>query len=367
PLSLDKKEIVVLGPNADSGEALLGDYSYTGGRRGFWWPRMVRPDTLDEVKAIPVWSSLQAAAPEGMELIHHQGCSLMGKDDDDALIIQAAAIAAKADLAIIVAGERSTSLSGECRDRHEITLPGKQSELVRQVAATGTPVVLVVFAGRPLDLSEVEPFCSDILITFYPGDEGGRAIADILLGKAAPGGRLPVSLPADLGLCPADSRMTLNTGWEKLVGDIRARPLYPFGHGLTYSEFDYSGMEVLANSDNGEPLRLRFTVTNIGNRTAEEVAQVYVGDLAASIVQPEFSLKAFCKVELDPGKSRTLELTLPACALSFHNREMKRVTEAGRFEVRVGRSYADIRLRTFFEVAEDQFFDSYFEQPALLQ
>jgi beta-glucosidase len=356
----------LIGPNADSGEALLGDYSYTGGRRGFWWPRMVRPDALDEVKAKSVLLSIREQCPDKVELLHHPGCSLIGEDNDLELIKQAAAMAGRTDLAIIVAGERSTLLSGECRDRHEITLPGQQEELIRQVAATGTPVVLVLTAGRPLDLSQVEPFCSDILLAWYPGDEGGRAIADILFGKAAPGGRLPVSMPASLGLCPADSRMTLNTGWEKLVGGVRARPLYAFGHGLSYSEFSYSDLELLSVSEEERQVRLRFKVTNTGERTAEEVAQVYVGDLAASIVQPEFSLKAFRKLFLDGGEARTLELSLPFCALSFHNRKMQRVAEAGRFEIRIGRSYADIRLRTFFKVQQDHTFNSFFEEAATL-
>lgn len=366
PLTSSKRRIAVLGPNADSGEALLGDYSYTGGRRGFWWPRMVRPDALDEVKAISILEAIREGIPDNSEITHHTGCSLSGNESDSDQIDQATAIASRSDLAIIVVGERSSVLSGECRDRHEITLPGNQEELVRKVSGTGVPIILVVLAGRPLDLSAVEPFCSDILITFYPGDEGGRAITDVLRGKTAPGGRLPVSMPRSLGLCPADSRMSLNTGWEKLVGGVRALPLFPFGHGLTYTKFEYNKFEILDSSKPDEEIRFRFTITNTGNHPADEVAQVYVGDLAASIVQPEFSLKAFRKVFLEPGQSQTMELTLPFCALSFHNREMKRITEAGRFEIRIGRSYADIRLRTFFEVAKDATFHSYFEQPARL-
>jgi beta-glucosidase len=124
---------------------------------------------------------------------------------------------------------------------------------------------------------------------------------------------------------------------------------------------------MLDSSNPDVEIGLRFTVTNTGNHPAEEVAQVYVGDLASSIVQPEFSLKAFRKMLLEPGQSQTMELALPFCALSFHNREMQRVTEAGRFEIRIGRSYADIRLRTFFEVAKDATFRSYFQQPARLE
>ena len=161
--------------------------------------------------------------------------------------------------------------------------------------------------------------------------------------------------------------MTLNTGWEKLVGGVRALPLYPFGHGLTYTEFEYKKFEILDSSKPDEEIRFRFTITNTGDHPAEEVAQVYVGDLAASIVQPEFSLKAFRKVFLEPDTAITMELTLPFCALSFHKRELNRVTEAGRFEIRIGRSYADIRLRTFFEVAEDVSVNSYFENPARLE
>jgi beta-glucosidase len=365
PLTAKARRIAVLGPNADSGEALLGDYSYTGGRRGFWWPRMVRPDALDEVKAESILSAMQRACTHASELMHHHGCSLMGDSDDSTAVAHAAAIAAKADVAVLVVGERSTCLSGECRDRHEITLPGNQQSLVRAVALSGTPVVLVVLAGRPLDLSAVEPLCSDILITWYPGDQGGKALADVILGKAAPGGRLPVSLPRSLGLCPADSRMSLNSGWEKLVGGIRATPLYPFGHGLTYADFEYNDLECLDATN--ESIRMRFRITNTGTVVAEEVAQVYVSDLVASIVQPEFSLKAFRKVRLEAGASVTLTLTLPHCALSFHNRALKRVTEAGRFELRIGRSLNDTRLRTFFDIEADGFPTSFFDQPATLE
>jgi beta-glucosidase len=367
PLSEKLSKLAVLGPNADAGEALLGDYSYTGGRRGFWWPRMTRPDALDEVKAISVLESLQQACPKDTTIVHHPGCSLAGQEADNASIEQAAAIASRAEVALIVAGERSTSLSGECRDRHEITLPGKQADLIRAVAQTGVPVCLLVLAGRPLDLSEVEPYCSDILISFYPGDEGGRALADIAFGKTSPGGRLPVSLPADLGLCPADSRMTLNTGWEKLVGGLRAKPLYPFGHGLTYSDFAYEHLNIMQEPTGEDPLRLSFQVTNTGEREADEVAQVYVGDLVASMVQPEFALKAFRKVRLAPGESRSLTLTLPPCALSFTNRNRERLAEAGRFEIRIGRSYADIRLRDFFSLRESVQVTSYYDRETSLE
>ena len=367
PWRMKDKSVAVLGPNADSGEALLGDYSYTGGRRGFWWARMVRPDAIDEVKATSVLQALKAGADPSLEFHYSPGCSLTGNSKDSDEIEKAAALAARCDAAIIVAGERSTKLSGECRDRHEIGLPGQQVQLIRAVAATGVPVVLVILAGRPLDLSEVDPLCDAVLLSFYPGDEGGRAIADVLLGKAAPTGRLPVSMPQSLGLCPSDSRMSLNTGWEKLVGDIRATPLYPFGHGISYSNFDYTAIEFLEPFNPDEAVRLRFTVTNTGDIPATEVTQVYVGDLTSTMVQPEFSLKAFQKTFLRPGKSISLTFSLPYCALSFHSREMKRIVEAGRFEIRIGSSFTDIKLRTFFDITEDRTVSSFFESLATLE
>jgi beta-glucosidase len=365
PLSAATNKLAVIGPNADAADALLGDYSYTGARRGFWWPRMENPGPLDEIKAQSVFQVLSNKTAGKID--YQPGCSLLGDESDEASIAEACAAAADCELAIVVAGESSTTSSGECRDRHEIGLPGRQAELIQRVAATGTPIVLVLLHGRPLDLSEVEPHCAAILTAWFPGDHGAAAIADVLLGEADPAGRLPVSFPRSLGLYPDHSRLSLNAKWEKLLGGIRPTPLYPFGHGLSYSDFEYSGLDTIEVDAAAREVRFTCTVRNSGPRAASEVVQVYVGDEAASLVQPEFALKTFCKLHLAPGESTSLRGCIPFCALSFHDRTLKRITEAGRFELRIARSYADIQLRNSFDISEDYRPDSYFEKEAFLK
>jgi beta-glucosidase len=347
PLTDPPKRILICGPNAETADALLGDYSYTGGRRGFWWKRMVKPDLIDEVKATSIADAFAQVLPETSFLTRLPGCSRMGGDSDERLITQAAAAAARHDLAVIVAGESSMDLSGECRDRGDIGLPGKQEDLIHALAASGTPVVLILLNGRPLDLSRVHESCDAILEAWYPGDEGGHALADILLGHAEPGGRLPVTFPAHANLFPFNSRLHANSGWEKNIEGQRPCALYAFGHGLSYTRFAYRNLDVSVAADQ---ISVQFDLENSGPRVGEEVVQVYVHDPVSSMVRPDQDLKAFDKVRLKPGENRRITLSIPLDSLAFHDRDLNRTLEPGRYEIRVGASSTNLHLKGWISV-----------------
>jgi len=342
PLETPPARILICGPNAETADALLGDYSYTGGRRGFWWKRMVKPDVIDEVKATSIADALAESLPASCTLTRLPGCSRMRETSDTRLIAQAAASAARQDLVLVAAGESSMDLSGECRDRGDIGLPGNQENLIHALAETGVPIVLILLNGRPLDLSTVYESCTSILETWYPGDEGGQAVADILLGRQEPGGRLPVTFPAYAHLHPTHSRLHANSGWEKNVEGTRPTPLFSFGHGLGYTCFEYSDLDLSVEEDR---ILAHYTLTNTGKREGAEVSQIYVHKPFRSMVGPDQELKAFRKDRLTPGETRRLSMTIPLDTLAFHNRDLQRLVEPGRYELRLGSSSTDIRLK----------------------
>jgi beta-glucosidase len=260
------------------------------------------------------------------------------------------AIARDADVAIMVMGDKSgltdDCTSGETRDRSSLDLPGVQEELVAAVAATGTPVVLVLVTGRPCGSAAVHEQCAAVLLAWLPGGEGAAAIAETLLGKANPGGKLPISYPRSSGQLPVFYGHKVSGGrsyWKVDYADGPVAPLYPFGHGLSYTCFALTDASIRdAEVSWRDTVTIDVTVANSGEREGDEVVQLYVRDFAASVTRPVLELKGFARIELAPGASRRVTFGVPVGQLGFHGRALDYVVEPGVFEFFVGTSAAEV-------------------------
>ncbi len=374
PLPKTLRRIAVIGPNADTPYNQLGDYTAPQAREAI----------------VTVCDGIKAAVGKQTEVVYAKGCAV--RDTATADIQSAVRAAETADAVVLVVGGssardfRTKYIStgaaiaskevldmdcGEGFDRSSLTLLGKQEELISAVAAatkkTGKPLVVVYIQGRTLLMNQAAEKADALLTAWYPGEQGGKAVASLLFGDANPSGRLPVSIPRSEGQLP----VYYSLGKQREYMDGTSAPLYPFGYGLSYTTFSYSGMKiekiapedgaaasgsqtasVLMSSDNGllmdasQPLaKVTLTVTNTGKRDGDEVVQLYVHDRAATVAQPQMQLRAFEKVSLKAGESKTVEFTLGFDELSLINADMKRVVERGEFDIMVGASSGDIRQR----------------------
>jgi beta-glucosidase len=256
-------------------------------------------------------------------------------------IDSAVTIAARSDAAIIVAGIEE----GEFRDRASLALPGHQEELIRAVAATGTPVVLVLVGGSAITMSRWLEHVAAIVHVWYPGEEGGNAVADVLFGDANPAGRLPITFPMAEGQLPLtyDHKPT-GRGDDYL--DLTGQPLFPFGFGLSYTTFEYADLTITPAAIGASGVvTVNCTVRNTGTRAGDEVVQLYVRDILASVARPVLELKGFTRVHLAPGEEQRITFSLSTDQLTMLDRDMNRVVEPGAFRVLVGASSKDIRLR----------------------
>jgi beta-glucosidase len=259
---------------------------------------------------------------------------------------------------LLVLGDRSgltpDCTTGETRDSADLALTGVQVELAKAVAAAGKPVALVLVSGHPLDLRELEPLMNAILMAWVPGEEGGNAIADVLTGAYNPAGRLVVSWPRSVGQVPLfynhkPSGSTSN--WYKDYVNESVRPLFAFGHGLSYAEFGYSDLKISPEkAGSGETITISCRVKNTSAVAGDEVVQLYIQDLFASLPRPVQELKGYIRLNLAAGEERQVLFHLPADALAYYDLNLNLQLEAGRFAVMVGASCADIRLRGEFEI-----------------
>lgn len=262
-------------------------------------------------------------------------------------------IVRRADVAVVCLGDNEET-SGENLDRTELTLPGKQSDFLKRLESTGTPVILVLQNGRPLALTWEQEHIPAILECWFPGEKGGMAIAEILFGKICPSGRLPMSFPKSVGQVPCNYNR-LPGGGRRYV-EMDWNPLYPFGYGLTYTFFAYDDLEIEGNGasaadiENGAEVKVSFTVTNKGSCFGEETAQVYLRDMVSSTVKPVQELAGFEKVGLEPGESRRLEIRIGCRQMRTLDRGYKWHVEPGDFLVSVGDNAADILLKGMFTV-----------------
>jgi beta-glucosidase len=368
PLRRDAGRIAVIGPNADSARNLLGDYAHVAHietliemRDGTSGSGFKAPDGMDLYDDLDGRTTILDAIREhcagSAEVVYAQGCGILDGSDED--LAQAVAIARDADAAIVVVGEKSgltlDCTCGEMRDRLELTLAGRQEELVAAVADTGTPVVLVVVAGRPLALEAAAARCAAVLLAWCPGDEGPMAVADVLFGDANPGGKLPVTVPRHVGQVPIHYAHKPSGGrshWHDDYVDGSHTPLWPFGHGLSYTRFAVGGLEVdrTVVAPEGE-VTIAVEVGNVGDRAGDEVVQLYVRDVEASVTRPVKELRGFRRVRLAPGERRRVTFRLAAEQLAFTDREGRLVVEPGRVRLMVGTSSADLPCEAEIELA----------------
>lgn len=330
PLSSSSK-VAVVGPNADAGRNLLGNYSYAGAENENGGIDVVAP---------------RAAIRERVAAVEYaHGCGIKSGSDDD--IGAAVAAAREADVAVACVGGQSgidverdsPGTAGEALDRAELGLPGRQSELIERVAAVGTPVVVILVSGRPLAVPDVVEQADATVAAWLPGQEGGTAIADVLLG-ADPGGRLPVSLPRSVGQLPVHYRQNTVSRGEYVFNEFG--PLFPFGYGESYADFEYDGFGIQQDEVGTDgSLTATVTVENVADRAGSEVVQLYARHRGGSTVRPERELVGFERLALDAGARATVIFELSSAMLSVHDREGRLVVEPGMVDLIVGRSAAD--------------------------
>ncbi|TDG15199.1 glycosyl hydrolase [Seongchinamella unica] len=358
PLSADRlATVAVIGPLADDGYEQLGTWVFDGEAHLSHTCLQALHDLVGDRVDIR-WA-------RGMQ------SSRCRENDGHQEAIQAAR---ESDVALMFMGEESI-LSGEAHCRADINLPGSQEALIEQVAATGTPVVLVVMAGRPLTIGSVLDKVSAVLYAWHPGTMGGPAIADLLFGRATPSGKLPVSFPRMVGQVPIyyarkntgrppspdnithidaiDGRAEQTSlGMSAFHLDAGFTPLFPFGFGLTYTRFEYRDIERShAAIGLGDTITLAATVHNTGDRRGEEIVQLYIRDLAGNVTRPVRELKGFKRVTLGPGESERVSFDIHTDELAFHNRKMELVTEPGGFHAWIGGD-STAQLWTEFEILD---------------
>jgi beta-glucosidase-like glycosyl hydrolase len=344
--------VALIGPNADSAEALMGCYSFVNHVLAH------HPGVPTGIAVPTVAEALREELPAA-ELVVVPGCAVEGALDADARsgIDEAVREAAASDVAVVVVGDRAGLFGrgtvGEGNDVESLELPGPQRDLVEAVVASGTPVVLVVLSGRPYAIGWAVSGPSApaaVVQAFFPGEEGGPAIAGVLSGSVVPSGRLPVSLPRSAGAQPF-SYLHPPLGGPSEVTSADSTPVLPFGHGLSYTTFERSGLVVEAADDAGEgsgagevPAGGAFTATvtvrNTGGRAGADVVQLYAHDVVASVTRPVAQLLGYARVELEPGQEARVTFRVPTQRLAFSDRRMRRVVEPGAVELWVGASCA---------------------------
>lgn len=362
PLDASKlKSIAVIGPNAD--QVQYGDYTYT----------------RDNRSGVTILQGLRDRLGSRVQINYAKGCNITGSDRSG--IDAAVEAASKSDVAVVVLGETSVILSGlgwgvglgeneprdpfvsgEGYDLTSLDPPGVQRELLQAVCATGKPVVLVMVHGRPWSIDWEKDHVPAILEAWYPGEQGGNAIAGILLGDVNPSGRLNCSVPRSVGHLPVTydykpSARGINRepGTPEKPGRdyvfSSPTPLFAFGHGLSYTTFEYSDLKI-DNNASAKTVRVSVNVRNTGRRDGKEVVQLYVNDRVSSVTTPQKMLKGFDKIELKAGEQKTVTFDLHYDELALWNASMQHVVEPGEFAVMIGRSAEDIALSGSFVVSD---------------
>ncbi len=367
PLSKEIKTLAVIGPNAHSARNLFSDYSHPAHVESLLMlaPEVTELLRLDadanglvegSVRAPTVLDAIREQVSNETRVLYAKGCSVL--DTDRSGFDDAVKIARQADAVVLVVGDKAgltpDCTSGETRDRADLDLPGVQQELVEAVAVVGKPTVVVLINGRPLSITWIAENIPAILEAWLPGEEGGAAIADVLFGDANPGGKLPMTFPRSVGQLPLFYNHKPSGGRSHWHGDyveLSTKPLFCFGHGLSYTQFEYANLciEPRQVQPNGL-VTLRVEIKNIGTRAGDQVVQLYVRDEVASIPRPVQELKAFQRVTLAPNETRAIEFVMPVEQLAFYDDAMQLVVEPGTVQVMLGSSAQDIRLRDQIEI-----------------
>ena len=351
PLQMNKlKSIAVIGPNAD--QVQFGDYT---------WSR-------DNKDGVTLLEALKERVGNQLTLNYAKGCDLV--TDDCSGFKEAVDVAKKSDVCIVVVGSASASLArdysnatcGEGFDLSDLTLTGVQEDLVEAIHATGKPVIVVLLSGKPFAMSWIKENIPGIVVQWYPGEQGGLALADMLLGKVNPSGKLNYSFPQSVGhlpcyynYLPTDKGFYRSPGSKNKPGKdyvfSSPKALWAFGHGLSYTDFEYlsatTSKEDYACED---VIEVTIAIRNTGDYDGLEVPQVYVRDMVSSVVMPVQELKGFEKVLIKKGETKQVIIKIPVSELALYNKEMKKVVEPGAFELQIGRASDDIRIKKVITV-----------------
>lgn len=345
PLSKSTKTIAFIGP-------LVKEYKQN---MGFWSVELPELDYTKEL--VSQWDGLQSKVGKNTQLLYAKGCDIEGDNTEG--FAEAVAVANQADVVILSIGERRDQ-SGEAKSRSNLRLPGVQEELVKAIQATGKPVVVLINAGRPLIFNWTADQVPAILYTWWLGSEAGNAIADVLFGDYNPSGKLPMSFPREEGQIPIyynhfnTGRPAPNetaTNYVSAYIDLKNSPKFPFGYGLSYTTFNYTDLQLSKKvMKKNETITVSFTLTNTGKFDGEEVVQLYLKDQVGSVVRPVKELRDFQKVFLKAGASQKITFMIDKEKLAFYNAKLEWTPEPGAFEVQLGASSADIRLKDSFEL-----------------
>ncbi|OQP44485.1 glycosyl hydrolase [Niastella yeongjuensis] len=343
PLSKNTKTIAVIGPLAKSEDDMLGFWSVG-------WP--------DNSDVVSQWEGIQNKVGNTAKLLYAKGCDV--SDTSRAGFAEAITAAQNADVVIVSVGERR-DMSGEAKSRSDIHLPGVQEELLQALQATGKPVVVLINAGRPLVFNWTADNMPAILYTWWLGSEAGNAIADVLFGDYNPAGKLPMTFPRTEGQIPIYYNY-YNTGrpapdddnparYRSGYIDLQKSPRFAFGYGLSYTTFTYSDLQLNKTAMNAsDSIVVSFKLTNSGKVAGEEVVQLYLRDEVATLVRPVKELKDFTKLLLQPGETKTVRFVIKKDKLSFYNNQLQWMAEPGAFDLMIGSSSSDIRLKSKFEL-----------------
>ncbi|HXI24412.1 MAG TPA: beta-glucosidase BglX [Pyrinomonadaceae bacterium] len=329
PLSKNVKSIALIGPLADDQLDMLGSWNGDG----------------QAADAVTLLAGIRAKVPAA-KINYAKGCDIDNDSTDG--FAEAVRAARESDVVIVAVGE-SAAMSGEASSRATLDLPGRQLDLLKTLHATGKPVVVVLMNGRPLTINWLAENSPAILETWFAGTQAGNAMADVLFGDVNPGGKLPVTFPRAVGQEPLYYNH-LNTGrppdannkYTSKYLDVSWTPLYPFGYGLSYTQFRLQNLQLSAESIRPDGrVTVSVEVENTGQRAGDEVVQLYIRDVVASVTRPVRELKGFQRVTLRPGEKRRVEFILTPELLGFYNRDVRFVVEPGEFRVMVGTSSAD--------------------------
>ncbi|GGF12472.1 glycosyl hydrolase [Hymenobacter cavernae] len=339
PLGKQLRKIALIGPLSKAKRDLGGSWTVLA----------------DTTEIVSIYDGLTKRAGKNTQVLYAKGCDVEGNSRQG---FAAAVEAAKqADVVVLTVGE-TWDMTGEAKSRADIHLPGVQEELFNALKATGKPVVAVMLAGRPLIFNNIADRAEAILYAWWPGSEGGNALADVLYGDYNPAGKLPSSFPRAVGQIPV-AYTQYSTGrpvtmpgqikYKSAYIDVPNTPRYAFGYGLSYTTFRYSDLKLSSPTMTAaESIQVQFTLTNTGNVAGEEVTQLYLHDPIASTVRPLKELKDFQKVMLKPGESKTITFTIDKEKLAFYNQKLEWVAEPGDFNLMLGSASDDIRLEGKF-------------------
>ena len=361
--------ILLTGPNANSIWAMCGDYTYPA--MSYFW-KMVDYN-FETPHIVKLLEGMESSKPEGVNLLYSRGCdwtegvetkyteagderawefALLNRKVDSgekADKAEALKMAKEADVIIAAMGE-NVMLCGENRDRQGLRLPGKQEQYVEELIKTGKPVVLVVFGGRAQVISGIAEKCAAVIQAWYPGEEGGRAVADILYGKVSPSAKLSVSYPnAELNESLCYNSLPSDTSLTSHLSTLTSKIQWPFGHGLTYTTFDYQNLQVNSEAQTSDDfVELTFQVKNTGSVAATEIAQIYLSPKDSTQQIRPIQLQGFARIALEPGQTKTVTTRLYVEQLGFYSHQgsvRQWNIEPGTYIVKVGASSADIRLQ----------------------